>query len=239
MTCMINHSPVDLPPFGVSAARTDPLRRTEPLQARSRQGHGKGGGRAGQEGYSQASAQDVPSDRELIRVIARGDRNALGKLYTRHKRGMMALGMSILNDRQEAEDTFHDVFVEVWHRAGEYDPRRGKVKSWLLMRMRCRSIDRYRSPRMSRRACLDDALERNHPALRTHRSLRGDRPKLAGALAELATKRSDVLRLVYGQGLTSREAGVALDIPAGTVKSRTAAAISQLRMILRTERSAA
>ena len=228
MTCMINHSPVDLPPFGVSAARTDPLRRTEPLQARSRQGHGKGGGRAGQEGYSQASAQDVPSDRELIRVIARGDRNALGKL-----------GMSILNDRQEAEDTFHDVFVEVGHRAGEYDPRRGKVKSWLLMRMRCRSIDRYRSPRMSRRACLDDALERNHPALRTHRSLRGDRPKLAGALAELATKRSDVLRLVYGQGLTSREAGVALDIPAGTVKSRTAAAISQLRMILRTERSAA
>jgi len=146
---------------------------------------------------------------------------------------MLALGLAILRDRREAEDILHDVFVQVWERAGDYDPRRGRVKTWLYLRMRSRSIDRVRSPAFAKSRKLPDA-----PAWLGHSVMmedRGDYSRLESALGELPSPQREVLILGYFEGLTHTEIATRLDVPVGTVKSRTFAAMAKLRANLAVE----
>ena len=174
---------------------------------------------------------DKPSDCELLVRVARGDQAALGDIYDRYHGRMMAVGLRIIRDRREVEDTLHDVFVEVWRKAGDYDPRRGTVKTWILMRMRSRSLDRVRSARIARREGLENVRETGSNAEGPAGAYPGDRAKLLGALESLSDAQRAVLSLGYFQGLSSSEIARALDIPIGTVKSRTAAALSHLRAL--------
>src|SRR5258708_13314473 len=52
--------------------------------------------------------------------------------------------------RSEAEDLLHDVFLEAWRCAKDFDPKRGRVRTWLAIRMRSRALDHQKSARVSR-----------------------------------------------------------------------------------------
>lgn len=170
----------------------------------------------------------VDHDRRDIASVARGDQAALGGLYDRYAPKMLALGVRILGNRREAEDVLHDVFVEVWKRAGDYDPRRGSVKTWLFLRMRSRSLDRVRSARIARARPLPDD-ERGLGSVSSGAEGVVDGGFVRAALAELPDDQRDVLLLGYFEGLSCSEISTELDIPIGTVKSRAAAALRKLR----------
>ena len=63
--------------------------------------------------------------------------------------------------------------------------------------------------------------------------LREARREVHAALATLSRAEREVLELAYWGGLTQSEIATALDIPAGTVKSRTFSALARLRETLR------
>src|ERR1700760_2526308 len=94
------------------------------------------------------------ADTSLVNGAAAGDRDCLAGLYDRYAPALLAIGRRILGDRREAEDLLHDVFIEVWRQAGDYDESRGSVRAWLLMRMRSRALDRRKSAAISKRADL-------------------------------------------------------------------------------------
>ena len=48
----------------------------------------------------------------------------------------------VAREHREVEDLLHDVFIEAWRRAKDYDATRGTVRAWLVMRMRSRALDR-------------------------------------------------------------------------------------------------
>jgi RNA polymerase sigma-70 factor (ECF subfamily) len=169
----------------------------------------------------------------LVIAIARGDRDALASLYDRFAGTLLAVGHRILGPSREVEDLLHDVFLEVWHHAGEYSPQRGSVRSWLLVRMRSRSLDRLRSARIAR-AAVDEVqatapLETHTADSPHHRALH---QRLREALATLPEDQQQVLALNYFEGLSAAEIGSRLGIPVGTIKSRMLRAMSRLRAIL-------
>ncbi|HKU36910.1 MAG TPA: sigma-70 family RNA polymerase sigma factor [Polyangiales bacterium] len=167
------------------------------------------------------------ADIEVLRKVAGGDKQALGVLYDRHSGVMLALGLRIVGVRREAEDLLHDVFLEAWRHAGDYDPKRGSVKTWLLLRMRSRCLDRVRSHGFSRVEPLESEPVRQGTVERTERKLDGAR---AYALLEkLPPAQREVLELGYFEGLSFSEIASALNIPIGTVKSRVSAAMEKLR----------
>src|SRR5258707_1817275 len=84
--------------------------------------------------------------------MAGGDRAALAKLYERHASLLVGLAMRIVRDRREAEDLLHDVFLEALRHAKDFDPKRGRVRTWLAIRMRSRALDLQKSARVSRKA---------------------------------------------------------------------------------------
>ncbi|MDB4967653.1 MAG: polymerase sigma-70 factor [Myxococcales bacterium] len=180
-------------------------------------------------------------DVTLISGAAAGDRDCLAALYDRYAPALLAIGRRILGDRREAEDLLHDVFIEVWRQAADYDEARGSVRAWLLMRMRSRALDRRKAAVFSKRADLPapeavaatvgDAHSGEDP------ELGADRTAVRRALAELPAEQRQVLELGYFEGLSSSEIAERLRAPIGTVKSRVAAALTKLRQGLMPEAS--
>jgi RNA polymerase sigma-70 factor (ECF subfamily) len=166
---------------------------------------------------------------EDIRRTARGESEGLAGLYAQFASVMLALGVRMLRQHKEAEDILHDVFLEVWKRAGDYDPRRGSVKTWLMVRMRSRCLDRIKSAGYARTSSLDARADwgPSVDASRIELAVNGKRARYL--LAGLPVEQMEVLALGFFQGLSSSEIATTLSIPIGTVKSRVAAALSKLR----------
>lgn len=200
-----------------------------------------------------ASAEDLPSssraaqpappdaplhaqaDLDLLRAVARGERWALGALYDRHAALLLGIGARRLGSRDEAEDLLHDVFLEVNRHAGEYDPARGTVRTWLCVRMRSRALDRLRAPGRAKRRSLDAVPEgASGSAEAVDTALldgEGDRDgeRVRALLTSLPDGQREVLELGYFGGLSCSEIAEQLAVPVGTVKSRARSALDRLR----------
>lgn len=181
----------------------------------------------GPPGHDPAADED---DVALVRGIAEGDRQALARLYDRYASILLALGLRIVRDRREAEDLLHDVFLEVWRSAKDYDLTRGRVRTWLVIRMRSRALDVAKSARVSRRSGDPDVLER----MVADGDVGGspDRQRVRAALAELTADQRQVLELGYFEGLSCSQIAERIGIPIGTVKSRLAAGLTRMRQAL-------
>lgn len=169
-------------------------------------------------------------DAGLIAAIALGDEAALGELYDRHAGAMLAVALRVLRDRTDAEDLVHDVFVESWRKAGDFDGSRGSVRSWLLMRVRSRGIDRLRSLQAARRRGLVEDGEREAAEVPVAAVWNTpDRERARRALETLPEAQRSLVELAYFEGMTCSEMARHCGIPLGTVKSRLSAGISKLR----------
>src|SRR5215212_2887556 len=157
--------------------------------------------------------------------MATGDRTALASLYERHSALLLGLALRIVRERREAEDLLHDVFLEAWRSAKDFDPKRGRVRTWLAIRMRSRALDLQKSARVSRNAG-DAALE---TLVDDGVSVSPDHGRVRAALAELGADQRRVLELAYFEGLSCTEIAQKIAIPVGTVKSRIAAGLDRLR----------
>jgi RNA polymerase sigma-70 factor (ECF subfamily) len=172
------------------------------------------------------------ADAALVIAMASGDKQAFSKLYDRYSSQLLALGIRMLGVRSEAEDLLHDVMLEVWKRAGDFDPKRGTVRAWLCLRVRSRALDRKKSPRVARAVAWDEARENDIEAPAVDPGLRMERERVRKALAALSQEQKDVVELCYFTGLSTAEAAEKLGCPVGTVKSRLSSARDRLRAAL-------
>jgi RNA polymerase sigma-70 factor, ECF subfamily len=166
-------------------------------------------------------------DTELIAQVARGQQLALGALYDRYGGLLLSILTRILRDPQEAEDLLHEVFLEVWQHAADFDPARGNVRAWLVTRARSRGLDRLRALSRTRtvpaQASVGECAAEAAPA---------DVLSVRRALANLAPELRRLLELGYFEGMSSAEMAEHEGLAIGTVKSRVARALGELRDLL-------
>jgi RNA polymerase sigma-70 factor (ECF subfamily) len=178
------------------------------------------------------SEPPADSDEALIIAIAAGDRGALAELYDRYAPILLAVGQRILGSHREAEDLMQDVFLEAWQRASGYDPARGTVRAWLLVRLRSRALDRHRAASAAHRASIDSVGPLEQRAQTEDPALAPDRAVVRRALETLSREQRAVLELGYFHGLSSSEIALRTGAPIGTVKTRMATALARLRATL-------
>jgi RNA polymerase sigma-70 factor, ECF subfamily len=164
-------------------------------------------------------------DAALMQRVAGSDQAAIGALYDRLAASMLRMAFRMLRSQREAEDLVHDVFVEACANAHRYDAGRSSVRSWLMLRLRSRALDRLRSERRHKRLVFDEcqfAVANDSAALR-------DGHRLQGLIAGLPIELREVIELAYFAGCSSSEVARELAIPVGTVKSRMSRALTILR----------
>jgi RNA polymerase sigma-70 factor (ECF subfamily) len=179
---------------------------------------------------SEPAAAAPADDAHLVAAVVRGERAALATIYDRHASLLLALGVRILGDRAQAEDVLHDVFLEAWHQARQFDPSRGTLRAWLVTRMRSRALDRRGKVVRATRLAETAAKESGGPA---GEAIAGaDRERVRQGVAGLPEDLAAVVDLAYFDGLSASEIAERIGIPIGTVKSRLARAIATLRQHL-------
>jgi RNA polymerase sigma-70 factor (ECF subfamily) len=89
------------------------------------------------------------SDAELVRLVVLGDHDAMGAIFDRHYRLVMAVALRIMHDPAEAEDVVQVVFTEFYKKARLFDPAKGTLRTWLLQYAYGRSFNQKRKLRNS------------------------------------------------------------------------------------------
>jgi RNA polymerase sigma-70 factor, ECF subfamily len=179
---------------------------------------------------AQPAPAELASDTELLVRVASRDREAFEVLYRRYIRSVFGLALQRLRDRERAEDATQETFAAVWRSAGSYKPERGPAAPWLYAIARNAVVDRLRArddmpvepPDMtSDEPGPADRAESSYVSWRVHR-----------ALETLPVREREVVELAYWSGLSQSEVASFLDIPLGTVKTRTRSALSHLADVL-------
>jgi len=166
---------------------------------------------------------------EIGERLNRGQPEALEDAY----RALGPLVMSYLSryvPQPDIEDVMQRVFYEVWRAHGRYDPTLS-LRGWVLGIARKRAIDHLRKRRdvvvpieSMREITGEDGREI------AERFVWAD--ELRNSLNQLPDPQREVLELAYFEGYTQTEIAVALDIPLGTVKTRTSRGLQRLAVLL-------
>jgi RNA polymerase sigma factor (sigma-70 family) len=175
------------------------------------------------------------SDESLVAGVASGDGAAFTALVRRFQGRVFGLALTIVRDPGAAEEVAQETFVRAWQHASAYDPRRGRVATWLLSIARNLAIDVTRVRRfepidpetvvaLSAPSPDSDPGEREFPVDETER--------LRRALAKLPEEQRRALVLAAFYGRTSREISELEGVPVGTAKTRIRAAMTKLRAAL-------
>ena len=180
-------------------------------------------------------ARSTPADEDLLTACAGGDEEALGLLYDRFGTVAYRLALRVVRNAALAEDVVQEAFLAAWRHADRFDRSRGKASTWLLTLVHRRAVDHVR--REARVSALRDRLEVMTPRIESTHDVESlaTRRGVQAALSTLTRNEREVLELAYWGGLTQSEIAVALEIPHGTVKSRTFTALSRLRETLSEE----
>jgi RNA polymerase sigma-70 factor (ECF subfamily) len=172
----------------------------------------------------------MPTDGELIQRAAGGDRSAFDLLYERYARPVFGLALRRLGDRGRAEDAVQETFASIWRSAASYRPDRGPGAPWLYAVARNAIVDRARSRADVPADIPDEPADEPGPGDRAEQSWVSWR--VHRALEELPEREREVISLAYWSGLSQSEVAAFLDIPLGTVKTRTRAALARLADVL-------
>lgn len=175
----------------------------------------------------------LPTDEQLLGEFVGGRREALGELAARYEPALLGLALGLLRGRHDlAVDAVQETWVRVIKYGGTF--RGGStVKTWLyrIAINRCRDVaaDRGLAEARAEGPTASEAAAATGPS----RSEEDERlESLRRAVWRLGESQSLVLLLCYHHGLTHEQVAAVLDVPLGTVKSRLAAALVNLRATL-------
>lgn len=174
-------------------------------------------------------------DAAVFAALCDGQLQALGVLYGRYSPPVYRLAYRILNTEDDAADLTQEVFLRLW-RNRSYQPDRGTLLVYLMTMTRSQALNRIRSAKNQRKLAErwgrgSLPLQRSSCQLETL-SLQETASQIRTALAHLPSAQREVLELAYYQGLSQSEITQQLEIPLGTVKSRSRQGLLKLRQLL-------
>jgi RNA polymerase sigma-70 factor (ECF subfamily) len=152
-------------------------------------------------------------DPALVRAAAAGDVAAFDQLVRAYQQHVWRFLRRLLGDDGTAEDVAQETFLRLHRRLDSFGFQ-SKFSTWVLQIARNAGIDELR--RRERRARLAASAP---PAVVATDPVDA-RVELDAALASLPVDMREALVLIEVFGLRYQEAGAALGVPAGTVKSR-------------------
>ena len=166
--------------------------------------------------------------------VADGDRAALHEVYRRTSAKLLGICLRIFADRAEAEDALQDAFINVWNRAGTFDPARASPITWLATVTRNRAIDRMRASGKRRTSPIELAAEvaDDTPDAEACLIAGDDRARLVQCIDTLGHGEAQLIRTAFYEGSTYAEIAERGRVPLGTVKSRVRRALMKLKACL-------
>ena len=163
-----------------------------------------------------------PSDLDLMRRTAAGDRDAFAALYRRHHATVYRFARLMTGSGALAEDIVQEVFLVIMRNAARYDASRSTLSSYLYGVARHQT--RRRLSRERRFVRLDEEAASRRPAAITLAPLELERKdemqRLRCAILSLPSRYREAIVLCDLHDLTYADAAATIGCALGTVRSR-------------------
>jgi RNA polymerase sigma factor (sigma-70 family) len=174
------------------------------------------------------------SDLLLLQRVQQRDLMAFAQLYDQFSGALYGTVLRVLQGKEAyAQEVLQVVFMNIWIQAAGYDPSNGRPFTWMLNIARSTAIDRMRSPDMqtaSANCYLDQHIDPLDTCAGQDHLVSADMVKV---LQGMEPEYREIIEMAYYQGLTQQEIAVRTRISLGSVKSRTRAALSAMRALLK------
>lgn len=178
------------------------------------------------------------SDEQLIRLVRRGDEAAFKAVFLAYYSSMHRSVERLVHSSHVAAELVHDVFLEIWRRRTEWDPRDG-VGSYLhraarnraLNHLRRERLDRATWPRLRSESNEGESREWGNPDVEL--SARELRSTILAAVDRLPPRTREVIMLRWERQLSYAEIAMVMGISPKTVDAQIRRAIERLRELLR------
>lgn len=166
-------------------------------------------------------------DENLILRMADGDGHAFRELYQQTSGAVYGFALSILRNKEDAEDVMHDTFIKTYTSAITYKPA-GKPLSWILTIVRNLAYNKIRAGKVNEDlsqyedyAMTDELVDET--------GIITDRMLLKQAMSILDFEERQIFVLHAATGLKHKEIADILDLPIGTVLSKYNRALKKMR----------
>ncbi len=163
-------------------------------------------------------------EEEWMTAYQNGDEDALERIYTLLKQPIYSFIFRCTRDEQLSIDIVQDTFVKLQRYKHHYNPKHGKLKSYLFQ-----TAYRLMITKLNRRKKWRSLLPFLAPLQQSEELPHSDRMTIREAVARLPDIQRAVVLLFYYHDMPQEEIAQILGIPIGTVKSRLHAAIKKLK----------
>jgi RNA polymerase sigma factor (sigma-70 family) len=183
--------------------------------------------------------QDRSDDELHAGVVARDDAS-LAEIYDRYGAAVFSVAVRVVGDRDHAQDVAQEVFLALWRAPQNYVKERGSLGTWLMSASHHRAVDvvrreeavRRRVERAGREAAIVERESEQTEPVHESAWLNWQSRAVRTALDALSAPQREALLLAYYGGLTQQEVSERTQVPLGTIKTRTRAALAKMREVL-------
>lgn len=173
------------------------------------------------------------SDENLASAAAEGDRDAFAALLARHYDRVFRLAFRLTGTRAEAEDLTQDICLALPGKLASYR-QAARFSTWLFRVTVNAAHDRRRRAATHAKAAdgWGDWEQNRRAAIDEETAAQG---WLAATMARLPAELRDTVALTLGEGVSQKEAALALGVSEGTVAWRMSEVKKRLRELARAE----
>ena len=162
--------------------------------------------------------------------VSNSEADLLRALHDEHAGALWAYAVNLTNgDRAKAQDVVQETMLRAWRNPQVLDQSQGSARGWLFTVARRIVIDDWRASRNRAEFVTAHVPER---AVNDSTEHLLDRQVVIAAMRTLSAEHREVLLECYFRGSSVGQAAAALNVPPGTIKSRTHYALRALRLAL-------
>lgn len=177
----------------------------------------------------------------LAQIAATQNRRAFSELFRHFAPKLQAYATRQFGNEQTAMDLVQETMTNVWHKAHLFKPDRGSAATWIFTIARNIRFDILRKNKHRQYDLSADdlwpILAEQNESLDDDYALDDDLllQQLAAYCEQLPLAQKQVIELIYIEGKSQQEVADALEIPLGTVKSRTRLALQKMKELIHSD----
>lgn len=173
------------------------------------------------------SSTNIPEIELLIERVKQGSEVAFSEVYDRYCGAINGSIRKFIQDEDLAQDVLQETFIKVWKNIASYDDSKGSFFTWMLQIARNSSIDALRKIKKEAKSEIQIESHAVSNSLTDQQNIQVI--GLDKLVADLPEEQRIMIEYLYFKGYTQQEVSDELDLPLGTVKTRSRIAMRELR----------
>ena len=171
------------------------------------------------------------AEESLVSLLSERNPEGLEILYDNYSSALYGVIHRIVQHDEIAEDVLQETFLKIWNNFAQYDPGKGRLFTWMINIARNMAIDKVRSKEFSQKQKNRDIADSvSFVDFDNQATYNPETIGLKEMVRKLEPEYRQIIDLLFFGGYTQSEAAEKLNIPLGTVKTRSRAAILKLRL---------